>query len=97
MNAFPAPFFKFCLGSVVFAALLHGSCGCRGSCSSLFSCFFLVTCFFCIHATILIDERDLDQHEVFSCLRALLVLIFPAHSWFSSLDLVVNERAVCKR
>ena len=48
MHAFPA-LFLFCLGSLVFAALLHGSCGCRGSCSSLFSCFLLVTCFFCAH------------------------------------------------
>lgn len=50
------------------------------------------------HTASLIDDRALHQHEVFSCLRALLVLIFPANSWISSLALDVNERvSVFKR
>ena len=51
-------FFLFCLGTLVFAALLHGSC------SSLLSCFLLVT-WFLRNTAILIDNRALYQHEVF--------------------------------
>ena len=90
MHVFPA-LFSFCLGSLVFAALLHGSCGCRGPCSSLFSCFLLVTCFFCIHC-------NLDWRESLGSTRGFLLSACASssdlsrHSWFFSLALDVNER-----
>ena len=96
MHVFPA-LFSFFLGSLIFAALLHGSCGCRGYCSSLFSCLLLVTCFFCIHC-------NFEWWESLGSTRRFLLSACASssdlsrHSWFFSLALDVNERvSVFKR